>query len=86
MADGVFVVEAGERSGSLITADQGLEQGKDIFALPGRITDRYSQGCNYLISQGLFCTFTRRYRRNYSKRGKNRKCKAEYGEKRKREF
>ena len=52
MADGVFVVEAGERSGSLITADQGLEQGKDIFALPGRITDRYSQGCNYLISQG----------------------------------
>ena len=52
MADGVFVVEAGERSGSLITADQGLEQGKDIFALPGRITDRYSQGCNYLISLG----------------------------------
>lgn len=36
----------------MITADQGLEQGKDIFALPGRITDRYSQGCNYLISQG----------------------------------
>lgn len=52
MADAVFVVEAGERSGSLITADQGLELGKDIFALPGRITDQYSQGCNYLISQG----------------------------------
>lgn len=52
MADGVFVVEAGKRSGSLITADQGLELGKDIFALPGRITDFYSQGCNDLISQG----------------------------------
>lgn len=52
MADGIFVVEAGERSGSLITADQGLEMGKDIFALPGRITDYYSKGCNYLISQG----------------------------------
>lgn len=52
IADGVFVTEAGERSGSLITADQGLEQGKDIFALPGRITDHLSRGCNYLISQG----------------------------------
>lgn len=52
IADGVFVTEAGKRSGSLITADQGLEQGKDIFALPGRITDPLSQGCNYLISQG----------------------------------
>lgn len=52
IADGIFVTEAGERSGSLITADQGLEQGKDIFALPGRITDHLSQGCNYLISQG----------------------------------
>lgn len=52
ISDGVFVTEAGKRSGSLITADQGLEQGKDIFALPGRITDSLSQGCNYLISQG----------------------------------
>ncbi len=52
LSDGIFVTEAGERSGSLITADQGLEQGKDIFALPGRITDRMSRGCNDLISQG----------------------------------
>ena len=52
LSDGIFVTEAGERSGSLITADQGLEQGKDIFALPGRITDCMSNGCNDLISQG----------------------------------
>lgn len=52
LSDGILVTEAGERSGSLITADQGLEQGKDIFALPGRITDNMSRGCNDLISQG----------------------------------
>lgn len=52
LSDGIFVTEAGARSGSLITADQGLEQGKDIFALPGRITDCMSRGCNDLISQG----------------------------------
>ena len=52
ISDGIFIVEAGEKSGSLITADQGLEQGKDIFALPGRITDRLSFGCNQLINQG----------------------------------
>ena len=52
LSDGILVTEAGERSGSLITADQGLDQGKDIFALPGRITDNMSRGCNDLISQG----------------------------------
>ena len=52
LSDGILVTEAGERSGSLITADQGLDQGKDIFALPGRITDGMSRGCNDLISQG----------------------------------
>lgn len=54
ISDGVFVIEAGKRSGSLITAYQGLEQGKDIFALPGRITDRMSAGCNDLLSEGAF--------------------------------
>ena len=52
LSDGIFVVEAKEKSGSLITADCGLEQGKEIFALPGRAKDTLSEGCNWLIRQG----------------------------------
>ena len=51
-SDTVILVEAKERSGSLITADYALEQGKDIFACPGRATDALSTGCNALIRQG----------------------------------
>lgn len=52
MADGILVVEAKEKSGTFITVDQGLEQGKEIFALPGRILDTKSAGCNRLIKLG----------------------------------
>lgn len=52
MADGILVTQARERSGSLITVDQGLEQGKDIFSVPGRIGDVLSEGCNSLIQSG----------------------------------
>ena len=46
------MIEANEKSGSLITAQLGLEQGKEIFALPGRVTDSASRGCNQLIQAG----------------------------------
>ena len=48
----MIVVEARARSGSLITADLALEQGKEVFAFPGRRTDPLSAGCNGLIRQG----------------------------------
>lgn len=52
LSDVVLVMEAKKKSGSLITADFALEQGKDVFALPGRVTDALSAGCNRLIAQG----------------------------------
>ena len=52
LCDGILVIEARDKSGSLITADQGLEQGKDIFAVPGRICDSLSAGTNQLIKYG----------------------------------
>ncbi|MCR5428976.1 MAG: DNA-processing protein DprA, partial [Lachnospiraceae bacterium] len=52
LSDGILVVEARQRSGTGITVELGLEQGKDIYAIPGRIGDKLSDGCNKLIRQG----------------------------------
>ena len=49
---GVLVVEAGERSGASITARLALEQGREVFAIPGRITDPMSAGTNGMIRRG----------------------------------
>ncbi len=52
LSDVILVVEARQKSGTTITVDTALEQGREVLAVPGRVTDRLSDGCNYLISQG----------------------------------
>lgn len=52
LSDVVLVIEAKEKSGTLITVDMALEQGKEVYVVPGRCTDELSRGCNRLIRQG----------------------------------
>jgi DNA processing protein len=52
LSDAVLVMEAGRKSGSLITVDMALEQGKEVYALPGPVNSQMSIGCNELIRQG----------------------------------
>ncbi len=52
LSDLVLVIEARKKSGTLITVDMALEQGREVYALPGRVSDALSDGCNRLIRQG----------------------------------
>ncbi len=52
ISDLLVVVEAREKSGTFITVSDALEQGKDVYVVPGRIGDALSYGCNRLVSQG----------------------------------
>ncbi|MGJ9381397.1 DNA-processing protein DprA [Salipaludibacillus sp. CF4.18] len=52
LSQATFVIEAKEKSGSLITSDSALSQNRDVFALPGRIIDMHSKGTNRLIQEG----------------------------------
>ena len=52
LSDVLVVIEARQRSGTSITVEMALEQGRDIYAVPGRVTDRLSDGCNKMIKEG----------------------------------
>lgn len=49
MTEATIVIESADRGGSLITANLANDYNRDVFAVPGRVTDKYSQGCNHLL-------------------------------------
>jgi len=49
MSEATIVIESAEKGGSVITANMASDYNRDVFAVPGRVTDKYSQGCNTLI-------------------------------------
>lgn len=49
ISDAVLVIESAKKGGALITADIANSYNRDVFSIPGRVNDRYSEGCNYLI-------------------------------------
>lgn len=55
LSAGLLVVEARKRSGTLITADAALDQGRSVYSIPGRLGDPLSEGTNNLIRQGAMC-------------------------------
>ena len=52
LSDRLLVIEAKKRSGTLITVRYALDQGRDVYALPGRLTDKTSESCNRMIADG----------------------------------
>jgi DNA processing protein len=58
LCDALIVIESGIKGGSLITAELANGYNKDVFALPGKITDKKSDGCNYLIKNNKASLFT----------------------------
>ncbi len=58
LSDATIVIESGEKGGSLITADIANSYNRDVFAVPGRISDMYSKGCNNLIKSNKAAMLT----------------------------
>lgn len=58
MCDGLIVIESSKKGGSLITAELANGYNKDVFAIPGRITDTKSEGCNYLLKNNKAALIT----------------------------